>query len=164
MDELGLEILKRELDEDCRVAAEAAAQAIARTNESHPGHLEAAAFEAARFYNILERMLERICVAFENQFEKRGDYHERLLQRLALDLPGFRPAFLPQEALPDLREVKGFRHVIRHAYDLVLQSDRLQSIVKRCQCTAEQLPGWCERFVASVRSEQGWSADPPSME
>ena len=156
MDELGLEILSRELDEDCRVAAGAAANAVARMGENYPGRLEAAAFEAARFYNIVERMLERICMAFENQFEKRGDYHERLLQRLALSLPGIRPAFLPQEALPDMREIKGFRHVTRRAYDLVLQPDRLQSAADRCQKLAGQLPAWCERFVAAVRHEQGW--------
>ena len=160
MDELGLDILSRELEEDCRVAAGAAANAVARLAERHAGHLEAAAFEAARFYNVLERMLERICMSFENQFEKRGDYHERLLYRLALALPGLRPAFLPQEALPDLREVKGFRHVVRHAYDLVLQPDRLQAIVERCRRLAQQLPQWRERFVAEVRREQGWTGQP----
>src|SRR5437868_1156927 len=58
------------------------------SRQESPGHLEACAYELARFYNILEKMLERICDGFENHLEKRGDYHERLLQRLNLELKG----------------------------------------------------------------------------
>lgn len=103
MDPVTLDILAAELEADCRVASDAATKAVLRVGEPHPGHLEAAAFEVARFYNVVERILERICEAFENDFEKRGDYHERLLQRLALTLPGIRPEFLPAVVLPDLK-------------------------------------------------------------
>src|SRR5262245_19211257 len=99
MDAAGLTILLKELEVDCGVAANAAEKATERSRQESPGHLEACAYELARFYNTLERLLERICDEFENHFEKRGDYHERLLQRLAMDLEGIRPAFIPQEQL-----------------------------------------------------------------
>ncbi len=74
--------------------------------------------DIVRLYNVFEKILERLCRGFENHFDERDDYHERLIQRLALALPGIRPAFIPQDALRNVRELKGFRHLVRHAYDL----------------------------------------------
>lgn len=157
MDDTGLTILTSELAADVEVAREAAERATQRLRESSSGHLEAAAYEPTRLYNILERMFERICTAFENHFEKRGDYHERLLQRLALALPGIRPAFIPATHLPALRELKGFRYVVRHAYDLTLRPDRLTELAAMAEQVTAQLPAWCAGFTRQVRQEQGWT-------
>ena len=161
MDAAELTILLREFRADCEVIREAAEKAKQRSQETGPGHFEACAYELARFYNTLERMLERLCGAFENHLEPRGDYHERLLQRLSLDLEGLRPAFLPRERLPDLRELKGFRHVVRHAYDLRLKPERLVELALQAEQVAAALPQWCEVFARRVRSEQGWSESLP---
>jgi hypothetical protein len=104
VDPAGLTILLKELEVDCDVAQDAARKAKERIRQESPGHLEACAYELARFYNTFERMLERICEEFENHFEKRGDYHERLLQRLSLSLEGIRPAFISPGRLNALRE------------------------------------------------------------
>jgi hypothetical protein len=95
VDAAGLTILLKELEVDSHVAADAANKAGERIRQNLPGHLEACAYELARFYTTFERMLERICDEFENHFDKRGDYHERLLQRLSLSLDEIRPAFIP---------------------------------------------------------------------
>lgn len=158
MDAVGFEILRRELEADGAVLAEAARRARQRIEERGPGHLEACAFELGRFYNVLEKMLERICEGFENHFERRGDYHEKLLQRLAIGLPGLRPAFIPAGALADLRELKGFRHVVRHAYDLTLRETRVREIAEIAEKVAQALPAWHAAFAAEVRREQGWDA------
>src|SRR5580692_8007542 len=110
MDPAGLSILFKELQADSLVAGDAGRNAALRLRQKSPGYLEACAYELARFYTILEKMLERICEGFENHFEKRGDYHERLIQRLSLDLEGIRPAFIPRGRVADVRELKGFRH------------------------------------------------------
>jgi hypothetical protein len=94
MDALGLTVLLTELDADCGVVSDASEKAQMRLREDYPGHLEACAYEVARLYNVLEKMLERICEEFENHFEKRSEYHEKLIQRLALNLEGIRPAFI----------------------------------------------------------------------
>ncbi|MBI2150861.1 MAG: hypothetical protein HYU27_09715, partial [Acidobacteria bacterium] len=130
MDPAGLTILLRELQGDCVVAGNAGRKAATLLEQESPGRLEACAYELARFYNVLEKMLERICEAFENHLEKRGDYHERLIQRLSLDLEGIRPAFIPLDRASDIRELKGFRHVTRHAYDLTLRADRLAELAR----------------------------------
>lgn len=156
MDAVGLAVLMRELAGDCAVLAAAAGNAARWIGQPAAGQLEACAYEMNRFYTVLERMLERICESFENHFEKSGNYHEKLLQRLALDIPGLRPAFLPAAALPELSELRRFRHLVRHAYTLTLRADRLGELVDAARRTSADLPGWCEKFAAAVRREQGW--------
>jgi hypothetical protein len=158
LDSTGLNILLRELAADCEVAREAAQKAGQRARLDSPGHLEACAYELARCFNVLEKMLERICEAFENHFEKRGDYHEKLVQRLSLDLKGIRPAFIPQGRVAEVRELKGFRHVMRHAYELTLRADRLAELTRLAEQLAADLPQWCADFGEKVRAEQGWDS------
>ncbi|HSH39581.1 MAG TPA: hypothetical protein VK993_12425 [Chthoniobacterales bacterium] len=156
MDVAGLAVLLKELEADAAVVRDAAAKAAQRVEQQYPGHLEAAAYELGRLYSAFERSLERISDDFENQFERRGDYHAKLLQRLSLDLPGIRPAFIPPERLPALRELKGFRHLTRHAYDVVLREDRLRDLARLGVQLADDLPGWSAEFATRVRREQGW--------
>ena len=156
MDATALTILARELEADAVVIRDAAGKAKLRLQQQSPGHLEACAYELGRTYNVLDRAFERVCVAFENHFEKQGDYHEKLLQRLALELPGIRPALIPSDALPLLRELKGFRHVMRHAYDLTLRADRLGELGEISRKLADAFPAWSESFARQVRQEQGW--------
>ncbi len=157
MDASGLTILLREMEADADVAREAAEKASRWWQAKGPGHLEACAYELARLYNVIERMLERICDEFENHFEKRGDYHEKLIQRLALELEGIRPSFIPAGRVADVRELKGFRHVMRHAYDLTLRADRLEELLAIAGRLAVELPTWCAEFGKRVRAEQGWA-------
>jgi hypothetical protein len=141
---------------DLSVLRDASAKAGRRLSERTPGFAEASAYELARHYTVIEKAFERICIAFENHFDKRADYHERLLGRLALDLPGIRPAFVPSAAVGSLRELKGFRHVVRHAYDLSLRTERLEDLAVIAAKITEDFSRWLESFVAAVRSEQGW--------
>ena len=156
MDAVGLTVLLKEIEADCAVIRNAAQEAGLHLTETSRGRLKACAFEMARLYNTFEKTLERICSGFENHFDKKGDYHERLLERLALTLPGIRPAFIPKEFLSELGELKGFRHVVRHAYNLELREHRLKELVTLAGELAAQLPRWTEDFGKQVRAEQGW--------
>lgn len=156
MDAVGLEILLREIVADQRVMQDAVRKAKSRLEARGAGFLEAAAFELSRHYNVLEKIFERVCDGFENHFERRGDYHERLLQRMVLDLPSLRPAFAPASTLADLRELKGFRHVVRHAYDLTLREDRVRELAQIAERVTRDLPEWVETFARKVRHDQGW--------
>jgi hypothetical protein len=156
MDAAGLTVLLKEMEADCIVAADASEKAAIRLRQDSPGHLEACAYELARFYNVLEKIFERICEAFENHLEKRGDYHERLIQRMTLDLDTIRPAFVPKDRLSDIRELKGFRHIARHAYDLTLRADRLGELARIAQDVGKELPAWCVEFRERVRAQEGW--------
>ncbi len=150
MDLIALEILRQELAVDAAVVADATARAGEHLARSVPGRHEACAYELHRGYNVIERSLERICELFENHFERRGDYHERLLERLSLDLPGLRPAFLPRGSRESLREWKGFRQVVRHAYDLEFDAGRLRRLADIAGSISKEFPQWCEEFLKVV--------------
>lgn len=124
MDELGLTTLRSELLEDCRVASEAACLARDRFGAGRVEQLEACAYQLARFYNAVEQMALRVARAFENNIDDDQSWHMELLRRLSLEIPGIRPPFWPRELSVDLQELRAFRHVIRHAYDLVLQPSK----------------------------------------
>jgi hypothetical protein len=157
MDAIGLTVLLKEIEADCAVIEDAVRKAQVRLSENMDGRLEACAYGLARLYNIVEKILERICHAFENLFEKQGDYHERLIQRLALVLPGIRPAFVPRDAVRAVRELKGFRHLVRHAYDLEFREERMKDLAVLAEHLAAQLPIWSAVFGERVKAEQGWT-------
>jgi hypothetical protein len=58
--------------------------------------------------------------------------------------------------MADVRELKGFRHVMRHAYDLTLRADRLAELSRIAERLASEFPVWCADFGKRVRKEQGW--------
>ena len=62
------------------------------------------------------------------------------------------------EAVGSLRELKGFRHVVRHAYDLTLVADRLESLVKYAEELAVGQPIRIESFIREVQTNLGEDA------
>ena len=152
MDRVALEILGRELEADAAILADAVRKAADRLAAAWPGHLEACAFELHRLCNVIEKSLERICIGFENHFEKRGDHHGRLLDRMVLELPGIRPRFLTEPDRNLLRELKAFRHLFRHAYDLTLQPKKVIPLVAAASQAAHGFPLWTTRFLEVCRA------------
>jgi len=154
MDLIAREILRRELIEDARIIAKATDRAVGFLSGKSPGYLEATAYELHRGYNIMELALERVCRACENHLDPGRDYHERLLERMALDLPGIRPAFLSGQARRQLREWKGFRHVVRHAYDLEFDPDRLEQLTHIASNVSQAFPSWIDHFFDQLPAEK----------
>ena len=150
MDELGLAVLKAELNADCQILTEASVLARRRWAGGGEGDLEACAFQLARFYNIVEQMGLRIAKAFENNIDDEEGWHMELIRRLTLEIPGVRPPFFPPGMATDLKELRGFRHVIHHAYDLTLDKARVGQLVAYAERVAQSLPEVCEQFVQRV--------------
>lgn len=152
MDRIALQILEDGLEQDGRVMQRAVALLQVRLAEPTDGRWAAAAFEINRIYNIMEKAFERLCEAFENHLEKTGRYHDTLIERVTLDLKGIRPAFLPADAVRDIRELKGFRHLFRHAYDLDLDPVRVITAAENATRCVASFDGWCRSFLGVVRS------------
>jgi hypothetical protein len=131
----------------------AAALLESRLAEPTDGRWAATAFEINRIYNFLEKAFERLCETFENHLVKTGRYHDTLIERVTLDLKGIRPAFLPAEAVRDVRELKGFRRLFRHAYDLDLDPVRVTAAADNAARCVRSFDGWCAAFLATVRSQ-----------
>lgn len=151
MDRIALQILEDGWEQDARVMERTAGILEKWLGESAESRWAAAAFEINRIYNVLKKAFERLCETFENHLEKTGRYHDTLIERVTLDLKGIRPAFLPADAVRDVRELKGFRHLFRHAYDLDLDPVRITEAADTAMRTVAHFDGWCKTFLATVR-------------
>ncbi len=156
MDELTLRVLLAEMGQDAKVVADAARTARERLEAGSPAGVEGAGYHLARAYNALEQMMERVARAFENQIDNRSGWHRELVRRLSLAIPGVRPPLFPPALLPELQELRAFRHVFRHAYDLPLQAARLEPLVDAAQRVADGLPDCIHSFAEAVAAQEGW--------
>ncbi len=140
--------------EDVRVALEANRAAIERFARRDQVGYEACAHHLSRMFNVFEQMALRVAKVFENNIDDEQGWHGALLKRLALAIPGVRPALIPPELKLPLNELKAFRHVIVHAYDLQLDPEKLALVMKYAGQVADSLPGMIDRFLATVALEQ----------
>jgi hypothetical protein len=155
MDRIELQTLKDELVNDTRVAVDAFQKAAQRFERGDDVGYEACAHQLSRMYNVIEQTLLRVAKAFENSVDDEKGWHGALLNRLSLRIEGVRPALLPAELKLPLSELKSFRHVFVHAYDLQLDPEKLALLLKYGRQVAERLQGLVEEFVASVARQQG---------
>ena len=150
MDDIGLETLWKEMKTDCEVAASAFATATARFGEATPSGIEGCAHHLTRLFNIVEQMSLRIAKAFENNIDDEKGWHADLIRRMTISISGVRPALFPQELAQELHELRMFRHVFNHAYDLRLDPDKLRLLLKYAGTVTPQLASRARQFVEGV--------------
>src|SRR5438876_10358253 len=95
----------------------------------------------------------RVAKAFENSIDDEKAWHGALLNRLAISIEGIRPALVPEDLKLPLRELKDFRHVFVHAYELELDPEKLALLLKYARRVADRLPQTVEEFVRRVAQE-----------
>lgn len=76
------------------------------------------------YYTALETLLERVARLVDEDVPNAATWHRDLLLQMRIDLPGLRPKVIPPETIPDLDELRKFRHFFRNAYVLDLDPER----------------------------------------
>jgi hypothetical protein len=150
MDRIGLQTIHAELLADAAEARKAYAAACDRMALSGLPALEAASFNLVRLYNIIEQMAVRVAKAFENHIDDDSGWHAELMRRVSIEITGVRPPLWPAALADPLRQLRGFRHVITHAYDLTLDADRLRLVMRDAETVVQALEAACETFVREV--------------
>jgi hypothetical protein len=140
--------------EDCRIAQVAERLAVERFERRDAPGLEGCAHHLCRFFNTLEQMGLRVARAFENNIDDDQGWHIALINRLSIDIPGVRPALFPSELKNPLRELRAFRHVFVHAYELELDPEKLALLLKYAHQVSAHLPDLAEQFIRKVAAEQ----------
>ena len=154
MDDIALQTLGQEMREDVRVVIEAYGKATDRYARGDEVGYESCAHQLSRMFNGFEQTALRVGRAFENNIDDEKGGHTALLNRLALDIPRVRPALIPSELRLPLNELKAFRHVTVHAYDLQLDPEKLALLLKYAAAVAARFPEMTERFLQAVADEQ----------
>lgn len=155
MDALGLRVLRDEMLADCRVALDALEKAHERFDLQEKIAHEACAHQLSRMYNGIEQMGLRVAKAFENNIDDDHGWHGALLSRLSISIEDVRPALFPSDLKTALRELKAFRHVFVHAYELELDPAKLKLLLKYADEVGERLTGVVQDFVQQAARELG---------
>jgi hypothetical protein len=155
MDAIELTTLRQELLRDAEVAESALATAHERFAIAGPAQEEACAFHLCRLFNVVEQMALRIAKRFENAIDDPARWHAELMRRMTLDIPGVRPPLFPRELATPLGELRGFRRVFTHAYDLVLRREKLALLLADADAVVSGLREHALRFVEGVAKLHG---------
>jgi hypothetical protein len=83
------------------------------------------------YYTALETLLERVARLVDEDTPSGANWHRDLLLQMRIELPGLRPAVIPLEVIPDLDELRKFRHFFRNAYVLDLDSGKTLGHARR---------------------------------
>lgn len=92
--------------------------------------LAAASYTLHNIYNALENSFEQVSRTFENHIADPTQWHKELLAKMFLDIPRVRPAVLAESLRPLLSDLRGFRHLFRHAYSFELDAEKLNRLVR----------------------------------
>lgn len=88
----------------------------------------ALAFQLERFYTAVESMTARVLRTLDGDVPSGPEWHRDLLRAASVGIDGLRPAVLPAEAIPLLRDLLGFRHFARHGYDVLPDPARVDAL------------------------------------
>ncbi|MCP4264231.1 MAG: hypothetical protein GY777_01415 [Candidatus Brocadiaceae bacterium] len=91
------------------------------------------AYKLHNLYSAYEDLFKLVAKFFENQIADISGYHTELLNRMRLQIEEVRPKLLSDDSFMLLDELRGFRHVFRHAYSYKLDAER---VIKLSEKTA----------------------------
>lgn len=102
-------------------------------------------------YSAFEDLFKTVAHHFENHISDKGGWHKELLQRMAKDIPGVRPAPITAQMREMLEDLRGFRHVFRHAYLDELDPERVLLVHKKALRLKKIYPQELQRFLAQLK-------------
>ena len=156
MNEQLLELAKRIEDELCEVeqAVERAQEGWRRfQNSADPLYMDISALNLHSFYNGIERIFEAISTTADNRRPQGINWHQILLEQMATELPGVRPAVISENSCETLNNYRGFRHVVRHSYASQLDGAKLQKLMDTIPHTLEQVSLELKTFAAFLKTQ-----------
>ncbi len=105
------------------------------------------------YYTCTETILFRISQFFENSLSKEK-WHQHLLEKMVLEIPGYRPRVLSDESYRSLRELLKFRHFKRYYFSIDYSWDKLDYLIieyrKLSQCSLKKDFDGFEIFLKSL--------------
>jgi len=156
-DNASIRLLIQELGNDLGYVREASAlceRAEARAeNSGWSDEMDLLALGSAlhNLYNAFEGYLLRVAKFFENNVDKQS-WHRDLLDRMALEIPGVRPALITKrEMIERIDELRRFRHVFRNLYKTRLHPGKVRIVLVAARGLADDFTGMHEVFIAWLR-------------
>jgi hypothetical protein len=121
-----------------------------RSNDDY--YLDAVALNLHGFYLGFERIFVRIAETIDGSLPQGEHWHVLLLQRMATEIPGTRPAVISVEAGIKVDEYRAFRHVVRNVYTYNLDPVKLKKLIDQAPALFAQLKAEISSFVAFLEN------------
>lgn len=102
-------------------------------------------------YGAVESALSRVARFIDGSVPDGPDWHQALLESMALSLEGLRPAILSPGSLELLRRLLGFRHFFRHAYAAEWDSTQLEALQRKVAMLRSSLEQDFDRLETLLR-------------
>lgn len=116
-----------------------------------PVDFGALGFTIQTLYGVLENYFLRISKYFENNLPS-DRWHMTLVERMRLEIPGVRPAFLQSsEEERQVRETLRFRHRLRHLYGEDLDPDKTMAVQRTAQLFFDRFHRLHAEFTDKLR-------------
>jgi hypothetical protein len=93
--------------------------------------IESAGYWMHNLYSAFEDLFKLVAAYWENNLPVNGEFHVNLLKRMIINIREIRPALLSIESFEYLNELRGFRHVFRHAYSYGLDDERVTYLLRK---------------------------------
>ncbi|MEK7727541.1 MAG: hypothetical protein AAB354_03965 [candidate division KSB1 bacterium] len=119
-----------------------------------PIAFESLAYQLHNLYSAFEDLFKTVAQHFENHISDKGGWHKELLKRMATNIPGIRPALIGAQSHELLEDLRGFRHVFRHAYLYELDPERVKLVYKKAQALKKIFTAESEAFLAQLRKQK----------
>ncbi len=118
------------------------------TKGDHPDpyDLRAAGSILHDFYTALEDVFKRIAQEINGGLPQDREWHKRLLESMARDIPGVRPPVISKELKKELNEYLRFRHVFRNVYGHYLEWERMKHLMQNLSRITKDVCRNLERF------------------
>lgn len=110
------------------------------------------AYKLHNLYSAYEDLFKLVARFFENQIADISGYHTELLNRMRLQIEGVRPRLLSDESFMLLDELRGFRHVFRHAYSYKLDAERVIKLSQKTVSLIAPFEKDFEKFKKKIMS------------
>ena len=119
--------------------------------------VESAGYWMHNLYCAFEDLFKLVAGFWENSLSTNGEYHIHLLKRMLIEIEGVRPGLLSSAGYKILNELRGFRHVFRHAYSYGLDKERISALLRKVLDTKDIVINDLQTFRNAVA---GFASDP----
>ncbi len=112
--------------------------------------VESTGYWLHNLYSAFEDLFKLTAGFWENNVNIDGDFHVNLLKRMLVHIEQVRPALISEQSYQFLNELRGFRHVFRHAYSFGLDDERVSFLLFRVLKKKELLMQDLEKFRKAI--------------
>jgi len=114
--------------------------------------VESTGYWLHNLYCAFEDLFKMVAGFWENDVYMDGSFHIHLLKKMQVRIEGIRPALLSKASYICLTELRGFRHVFRHAYGYGLDDERVLYLLRHVLNKKDLILGDLQQFQNDIAS------------